>query len=216
MDNFQDLLSSIKDIDTTSKNTFNLNEMMESIDEISFQERKKTELVNSFQTWVENHPNHTFPKKKQKWISGLQSQKNIAVIYIRFPVKEIVQSIKDNLPIPRSQQTMFYYVKKYLSEIQDQFIDQDMSKTTTVDDLKKKHSEIFWNLYRKCVIIVRFSGEECVNILLERGILIQKGNRLYQTRYWRLNQVNNDNKRLLEEYDADDEDMECAKKTRSF
>ena len=27
---------------------------------------------------------------------------------------------------------------------------------------------------------------------------------------------NNDNKRLLEEYDADDEDMECAKKTRSF
>ena len=64
MDTFdlQSLNEALTDIESNKAyNIFNMNEMMNCIEDIRFQEAKKTEVVHCFNKWVVDHPNHSFP-----------------------------------------------------------------------------------------------------------------------------------------------------------
>lgn len=212
MDTFdlQSLNEALTDIENNKTyNIFNMNEMMNCIEDIRFQEAKKTEVVSCFNKWVVDHPNHSFPKKRKKWVSGLQSQKNICVIYLRYDVSDILDNIRLQKPVPNFAQNMYHYVISFLKQI-----NIDKIRTDDLEVLKKNHQDIYQQLYRRCVIIVRLSGEECIDILLERGVLVQKNTRLYRTTSLATRHVvkRNLDLKIDDGYDADTE----TKKSRQY
>ena len=164
-----------------SEQRFNMNSMMDEIEHIQFNERKKTECVNRFQKWCEENPHHSFPKLKRKWITGLASQKRICVLYIRYPVDQVLDVLRRGDKIPSYCRKMYSYVLEY---IQDCDSDKILLKDYDMDDLsegkKQRIQKMYQDLYRRCVIIVHLSGEKCIEYLMERGVLIQRGKRLYR------------------------------------
>ena len=181
--NVDDLLESIVDISRSKspfkKSVYEMTDMMNEIENIQFIERQKTDCVKRFNDWCHNKPYHSFPKLKRKWISGLGSQKQIYTLYLRFPVQKVLLNIRNNTRIPKYCENMYSYVHRYLGEFDTRILWTKDKSTLTTDDqimLKKIHQD----LYRRCVIIIRLSGEQCVNYLLERGVLVERGHRLYR------------------------------------
>ena len=181
--NVDDLLESIVDISRSKspfkKSVYEMTDMMNEIENIQFIERQKTDCVKRFNEWCHNKPYHSFPKLKRKWISGLGSQKQIYTLYLRFPVQKVLYNIRNNTQIPKYCENMYSYVQRYLGEFDTRILWTKDKSTLTTDDqimLKKIHQD----LYRRCVIIIRLSGEQCVNYLLERGVLVERGHRLYR------------------------------------
>jgi len=180
--NVHDLLDSINNIKSVkdlSIHAYKMTDMMNEIENIQFIERQKTDCVKRFHDWCRNNPDHSFPKLKRRWISGLGSQKQICVLYLRFPVKEVLSNIRNRQRVPKYCENMYRYVHKYLGECDTTLLWRQDKSTLTTDDnimLQKIHHD----LYRRCVLIIRLTGNQCVNYLLERGVLMEKGHRLYR------------------------------------
>lgn len=181
-----DLYSALEDISTKpdinlDNDCFKMNEMMDEIQQIQFIERQKTECVNRFNLWCEKNQFHSFPKLKRKWITGLGSQKNICVLYLRYPVKEVLDVIRKGHKIPKYARRMYDRVLDFIyqTELSDYLLrDHDpVTDISTTEKFKKLYSD----LYYRCVIVIRLSGQQCVDYLMERGILTQIGHRLYKT-----------------------------------
>ena len=92
-------LSTLKEVldDLTEKkilvNHFEFNDMLKELDDLEYNNKCKKIIVKNVSNWISLNTNHTFPKKKKKWINFLQNQKKLCTVEFQIPINQIMNDI---------------------------------------------------------------------------------------------------------------------------
>lgn len=95
---------------TINKSILSLKSLDNELNNIKFEMKCKEETINNVKEWLMYNPSHTFPKKKYRWINTLTSQRGLRQISFDCNVKELLNIIKYNKPIPQHLSSLTVYL----------------------------------------------------------------------------------------------------------
>lgn len=145
-------LIDIKNDDSINKYEFD--DFKYELDKIDYEKKIKTESVLRINEWIESVPNHTFPKKRNRWINAMNAQSDLRNVVIYYKLNYIMNS---------------KFLKGILTPIM----------LTYYSDLYNKKTKL--NI---CIsILCNLNPIDIFDYLIEANLLSIKGKRVYINRF---------------------------------
>ena len=175
-------LSILKEVldDLTEKkyevNNFDFNDMLKELDDLEYNNKCKKIIVQNISNWINMNTNHTFPKKKKKWINFLQNQKKLCTIEFQIPINQIINNINKSKYINPNFINIYKKVINFLSKNKDLIYSENKINANIENNLENnpdyKDNQLILNKidkltkYRICLKPI-----DIFNYLTEMGII---------------------------------------------
>jgi len=157
---------------------FDFNDMMEEIDDLEYNNKCKKYILENVSNWVSLNNNHTFPKKKKKWINFLKNQKKLCTIEFKIPINQIINDINKSKYINQNFRNIYKKILNFLNKNKDVIFDENkinnLENNVIVNDNKNNYIDnqrILNKIDKLTKYKICFEPIDIYNYLTEMGLI---------------------------------------------